>query len=248
VADAGTVRMRPIPEVSVRRILAVVALAAALVLPPCPALADPPFGVHAPVTDRAGVLNPDGFRRVTDAIAQLGSEDQLQLFVVYVDSFDGTGAPDWAGDTASQSGRRGTYFLFAVAVDDGLYGYSVNQSFPLSDAELDNLFTQDVVPELSAGNFEGAALALADGLGSIGGASASANTASPSTNTGSEAISDPGEPDGIASVGIAGGIAAVAGGLAAGIGGVYLLSRVRRPRSVASTNGQPEQHAGEGST
>jgi uncharacterized membrane protein YgcG len=245
--------MRPIPEVSVRRILAVVALvalAAALVLPAGPALADAPFGVHGPVTDRAGVLNPDGFSRVTDAIARLGSEDQMQLFVVYVDSFDGTGAPDWAGDTAAQSGLRGTYFLFAVAVNDGLFGYSVNQSFPLSDAELDNLFTQDVVPELSAGNFEGAAIALARGLGSGGGASASANTASPSAGSGSEASPDPGELDGIASVGVAGGIAAVAGGLAVGIGGVYLLSRVRRRGSVAPSNGQPEpgQHAGEGST
>jgi len=54
--------------------------------------------------------------------------------------------------------------LFAVAVDDRSYGISVDQDYPLSDQELDDLAANDVEPLLSDQDWAGAAVAMADGL------------------------------------------------------------------------------------
>ena len=71
-----------------RRFLAVPAVATVLVLSAGgPATADPPFAVTEQVTDRARAMSPDNVPRVTDAIAELESEDQVRLFIVYVEVF-----------------------------------------------------------------------------------------------------------------------------------------------------------------
>jgi uncharacterized membrane protein YgcG len=151
----------------VPRLSAVLALAAALVLPAGgPALAEPPFKVPGQVTDHAGVLSGEGLARVSGALSRLQSEDQVRLFVVYIDSFDGARPDNWATDTSVRSGLGPGDVLFAVAIDDGFWGYSVGGSLPLLGVKMDELVAQHVIPELSAGNFDAAAvaLALAEGL------------------------------------------------------------------------------------
>src|SRR3712207_3651165 len=152
----------------VRRLPAVLALLAALVLLGVgPALAEPPFDVPEQVTDRAGVLVGDE-SSVEAAVAELQAEDQLQLFVVYVDSFDGLDQEEWATRTAELSGLGGNDVLFAVAVEDRLYAYNPPADFPLSREEIEGIIASDVEPALSAGDFDGAAIALAEGLGGGG--------------------------------------------------------------------------------
>jgi hypothetical protein len=202
----------------VRRLLAVlVPLAALVLLGGGPALAEPPFDVPEQVTDRAGVLVGDE-SAVEAAVAELQAEEQVQLFVVYVDSFDGLDPREWADRTAELSGLGGNDVLFAVAVEDRRYAYNPPADFPLSEQEIDQLIASDVEPELTAGDFDGAAIAFAEGLSSGGGDGGS----------------------GLGTVAVVGGIAAVAGG-------AYLVSRSRRRRQGPPPTQRlerPDPHAG----
>jgi hypothetical protein len=95
----------------------------------------------------------------------------------------------------------------------------VAQDFPLSNQEIQQLIASDVEPELTAGDFDGAAVALAEGLGSGGG---------------------DGGGGGLGTVAVVGGIAAVAGG-------AYLVSRNRRRRQGPPPTQRlerPDPHAG----
>lgn len=129
-----------------------------------PALADAPFDVPGQITDRAGVLGSADEGRIQDAVDQLRSDEAEQLFVVYVDSFEGQDPQQWALETAMASGLGGNDVLFAVAVEDRRYGFSVDEGYRLSDDELQDLIASDVEPLLGNDDWDGAAVALADGL------------------------------------------------------------------------------------
>jgi hypothetical protein len=208
----------------VRRLLAVLApLAALVLLGGGPALAEPPFDVPAQLTDDADVLDPSAESQVEDSLDQLRSAEGTQLFVVYVSSFDGVQQGQWAQATAEASGLGTGDALFAVAVDDRRYGYWVPDDFPLTDAEIEQLLVSDVDPLLSQDDWDGAAVALADGLAGDGGGSG-----------------DGGSGSGLGTVAVVGGIAAVAGG-------AYLVSRSRRRRPGPPPTQRlerPDPHAG----
>ena len=207
-----------------RRLLAVLApLAALVLLGGGPALAEPPFDVPAQLTDDADVLDPSAESQVEDSLDQLRSAEGMQLFVVYVSSFDGVQQGQWAQATAEASGLGTGDALFAVAVDDRRYGYWVPDDFPLTDAEIEQLLVSDVDPLLSQDDWDGAAVALADGLAGDGGGSG-----------------DGGSGSGLGTVAVVGGIAAVAGG-------AYLVSRSRRRRQGPPPTQRlerPDPHAG----
>nr|WP_246324370.1 TPM domain-containing protein [Petropleomorpha daqingensis] len=145
--------------------LVVLGLLAGLVLPAAvPALADAPFRLDDQVTDRAGVLSAGDRADVDGALQELRDADGTQLWVVFVDSFDGQSGDDWAAQTAEASQLGAGDVLFAVAVGDRAYGYSVDADFRVSDADLDDLLVSDVEPKLSDGDWAGAVVAFADGL------------------------------------------------------------------------------------
>ncbi|TFV54126.1 TPM domain-containing protein, partial [Geodermatophilus sp. DF01-2] len=200
-----------------RRLSAVLApLAAVVLLGAGPALAEPPFDVPEQVTDRAGVLVGDE-SSVEAAVAELQAEEQVQLFVVYVDSFAGLDPREWADRTAELSGFGGNDVLFAVAVEDRLYAYDPPADFSLSRQEIEELIASDVEPELTAGDFDGAAVAFAEGLGSGGEGGG-----------------------GLGAIAVVGGIAALAGG-------AYLVARSRRRRQGPPPTRRlerPDPHAG----
>ena len=197
-----------------RRLLTVVVGVALLVLSAGgPATAEPPFAVTERVTDRAGAMSRDNVPPVVNAIAELESEDQVRLFIVYVDSFDGILAGDWAADTAVQSGLVANHFLFAVAFVDGYWGWTLDPSLGLSNAEIDKLTAQEVIPQLRAGNTDVAAINLAEAL---------RERISREREPGSEG--DAGSEE-ISGVGIIGGLVVIVAGLAAGAGAAYLISR-----------------------
>ena len=105
----------------------------------------------------------------------------------------------------SQLGRNDV--LLAIATSDRAYGISVDDRFPLSDSVVTAIEDRDVRPKLTAGDFAGAAVAMADGL-----------------RTGGPA--DGGSGGGVP-------VAALVGGAAVVGGGAYLL--VRRRRRAAAT-------------
>ena len=189
-----------------RRVAAVAALVFGLLaFGGATASAEAPLRINGDITDPAGALGSDT-SRVQAALDRLSSETDMRLYVVYVKSFSGREGQDWADRSAqaSQLGRRDA--LLAVAVDDRAYGISLDNQFPLSDTVVAAIETQDVRPRLTANDWAGAAIALADGL-----------------RTGKAAGGSGGDGGGGAlPVGL------VVGGVAVVGGGAYVLARRRR--------------------
>ncbi|HEV7470474.1 MAG TPA: TPM domain-containing protein [Pseudonocardia sp.] len=144
------------------------ALGTGLLAGPGVAAADPPFRAADRVTDRAEVLDAAERAQVTGAIQRLTSESGYDLFVIYVDSFEGQAGKAWADRAAQLSQRGDRDVLLAVATGDRAYGTSYSDAFPVSAATTDRIETQDVEPRLSREDWAGAAVALADGLRSGG--------------------------------------------------------------------------------
>ena len=130
-----------------RRVAAVVALVLALLaVGGGPAVGEATALPGTQITDQAGALTADGRAQVGAALDELNRENQIQLFVVYVDSFDGAAGQDWAADTAERSQLGDRDVLLAVAVGDRAYGTSVAQALPVSDDRLGEIEARDVEP------------------------------------------------------------------------------------------------------
>ncbi|MGV1003555.1 MAG: TPM domain-containing protein [Candidatus Nanopelagicales bacterium] len=147
--------------------LARAALAAALACLPLiftlsPAAADPPSRLKTQVTDPSNVLG-DETAKVQATLDRLAKEESIQLWVAYVDSFDGLSATDWVDQTAEKSNLGGNDLLFAVATQDRDYGYNAAATGP-SDAEIETVIARSVEPKLAASQWADAAIAMADGL------------------------------------------------------------------------------------
>ena len=85
-----------------RRLLVVLGVLALLVLSGGTAMADAPFRLEEQVVDRVGALSGNE-SQVDDALEQLRAEDGTQLFVVFVNSFDGASGKNWTQSTAERS-------------------------------------------------------------------------------------------------------------------------------------------------
>ncbi|UFU03581.1 TPM domain-containing protein [Ruania suaedae] len=141
-----------------------------------PSLAEEPLRVAGHVEDLTSeeVLS-GGAAEIEAATERLAEETDLDLFVVYVDSFDGMSRQDWATETAIASDLGVNDALLAVAVEDRAYATSYDDAFPLSESQTDRV-EADAEDYLAADDWTGAAVALADGLRSeaAGGGGASA--------------------------------------------------------------------------
>lgn len=127
-----------------------------------PAHAADPLDVQGEITDQVGALagqEPE----VQAALDRLSADTPLQLFVVYVDSFNGLDGVTWANETAIASGLGSEDILLAVAIGDRRYGISVDDAAPLTNEQLDKVRTEGIEPALSNDDWAGAAIAAADG-------------------------------------------------------------------------------------
>ena len=145
--------------------LVAVALAVLLVVLALPvvASAEAPFRLASQIEDRAGVLG-DRTAEVEQAITELQDAEKVQLWVAYVDTFSGMSAQEWADQTAVDSDLGLNDVLLAVAVKDRAYAYSVDQSFPLDQAQMDAVMTDYVEPALQQDDWAGAAVAATTGI------------------------------------------------------------------------------------
>ena len=129
--------------------------------------ADAPFDIPEQITDRAGVLDdPQGLQSQVNELTQ---EEGLQLFAVYVDSFDGMAPESWVQQTYETSGMGGNDVLLAVAVEDRRYGMWTTADSGLEASDISRVQTDYVEPQLAADDWDGAVTAAAEGLGSGGG-------------------------------------------------------------------------------
>ncbi|MFC0534140.1 TPM domain-containing protein [Phytohabitans kaempferiae] len=144
----------------------VLAVLAGVLAAPVAAHADRPMRLDEQITDEVRAL--DGRRgEVTSALDRLRTESRLQLFVVYVHSFDGTPAQDWADETATRSDLGNRDAILAVATGDRAYAYAFDPAFPLTDAQLDDVAAVAIEPALSANDWAGAAVAAANGYRAV---------------------------------------------------------------------------------
>lgn len=143
--------------------VALFVIAFTFLLASAPAAAEPPFNVPGMITDRAGALSGDDEQRIQQSFDRLTDESGLQMFVVYVETFDGMDGQTWANETATASGLGTDDILLAVALEDRSFGISVTDELDLTDDELDDVRQNDIRPALSDEDWAGAAVAGADG-------------------------------------------------------------------------------------
>ena len=163
-------------------LLVLLFLVAGALLLPGPAFAEDPFRLSTQIEDKAGALG-DQEGDVQMALGLLQDEQQVQLWVVFVDTFSGMTAEDWAYETASISDLGLNDALLAVAVEDRAYAYSVDTDFPLSATEMNDIMISSVEPALSENDWAAAAIAAASGMRAELAAPATTETTAGSTGT-----------------------------------------------------------------
>ena len=154
--------------------VAVVATTLLLLLPGT-SQADPPFRLPGQITDQAGVLSDGDVAAIKSSFDELSAEDNVNLFVVYVDTFTNPdAAQSWAADTAAASDLGANDVLLAVATGGRAYAVNVPQNFALSSSQLTSIAENDIRPQLANDDWAGAAIAAADGYRKALGSSSSA--------------------------------------------------------------------------
>jgi len=190
------------------------------------AQAAPPLVLNAQqLTDDAGAVPSAEKSMVTEALDRLNAEHDIQLFVVYVASFDGMDSVEWANRTAELNGLGINDILLAVAVNDRQYAWSVGQEFGLTDAQLEEVATDSIEPALQKSDWAGAAIGAADGYGAA--LAAAAEPAAPA--------SENAKPASLLGCLLPAGIVAIIGGVIA-----FFASKRRKVRGpvAASATGE----------
>jgi TPM domain len=127
------------------------------------AMAEDPFRLGDQIEDLAGALGSEE-DEVQSALEGLQSNADVQLWLTYVNTFGGIGGQAWTDETAIMSDLGLNDVLFAVAVEDRAYFYSVDPDFELTDDQMSEIMTDQVEPELAAEDWAGAAIAAANGM------------------------------------------------------------------------------------
>lgn len=128
--------------------------------------AEPPSRLQTQVTDSVGALGGER-GAVESRLADLRSRENVQLWVVFVDSFDGIGREQWAMQTWRQSDLGTTDALLAVAVEDRTYQFLLDDpgaSASSDQQRADRIGSSDIEPRLAADDWAGAVTGAADGL------------------------------------------------------------------------------------
>lgn len=141
---------------------AVVALAFLLAILPAVRAASP-HGLAGPITDDVSALggSTSGVQATLDDLQQATG---AQLWVWYTDTLGGQVSGDFAVATAKASGLGTTDVLLVIALNDRAYGYWKGDNVKISDADLEQVLSQDMEPALRSNDYLGAITATAKGL------------------------------------------------------------------------------------
>ena len=218
-------------------------LAGALAFGAGPATAAEPKVIRSQLTDDARVLSASEEAVVRDAQRALQEATDVQLWVWYLGTTDGQDIVDFTAETAELSSFGGTDLLLVIALDDGAYGFSSPEGFPLSDPEIEQLLSRALEPGLRAEDYAGAIVDVAEALES------ELTATPPPAATERPATAPPG--DGNADAGGAGGgigtvlMVVVIVGLIAGLGWFFFVRR-RYGAAVGVPGGGPAGAADRG--
>lgn len=131
-----------------------------------PALAADPVTLDSDyVLDEVDALGSAEEDAVDADLTQFKADTGLDLWVVYVDSFENpSSAEEWANDVALDNGLGPSQYLLAVATESRQYYLSGDSAGPVSAEQLTAIEQQRVQPALADGDLAGAATAAAAGL------------------------------------------------------------------------------------
>ncbi|WP_181437847.1 TPM domain-containing protein [Curtobacterium sp. MCLR17_044] len=117
------------------------------------------------VLDEADALTASQQSKVEQAVQDLYSETQTQLYVVFVPSFtDPTDHTEWGRAVLEQNQIDTDGILLSVAVDERNYDVQQTNETAISSSDVENAVNDSLLPELKQGDWSGAAVAFADGL------------------------------------------------------------------------------------
>ena len=142
--------------------VALAVLTAGLLLAPA-AAGQPPFRLASYVVDEANALSGSDMTEVTGAIDTLYTDRKVRLWVVFVDSFSGSTAADWARATMRTSDFGDHDALLAVATTDRAYAL-LAPTAAAGGVDVDALRRNQVEPALRNQQWAEAAVAAAQGL------------------------------------------------------------------------------------
>ena len=142
--------------------VALAVLTAGLLLAP-PGAAAPPLRLASYVVDEANALSGADMAEVTQAIDKLYADRKVRLWVVFVDSFSGSPAADWARATMRTSDFGDHDALLAVATTDRAYAL-LAPTAAAGGIDVDALRRNEVEPLLRDQQWAEAAIAAAQGL------------------------------------------------------------------------------------
>jgi hypothetical protein len=165
---------------------------------------------------------------VETELGELQRSQDIQLFVLFVESTGGIPVTDYANEVARRNSLGGNDALLVVALadrTDALWRGSRSLD-RLTDRELEQVLSRRVEPRLAQGDFPGAVVAAARGLAEVAG-------------SGETQVQQPGAPGG---AGINFAPLLAIGAL--GLGGLWFwntLSRRRQERQTAQAQSQREE-------
>ena len=142
--------------------VALAVLTAGLLFAPTGAAA-PPLRLASYVVDEANALSGSDMAEVTQAIDKLYADRKVRLWVVFVDSFSGSPAAEWARATMRTSDFGDHDALLAVATTDRAYAL-LAPTAAAGGIDVDALRRNEVEPLLRDQQWAGAAIAAAQGL------------------------------------------------------------------------------------
>ncbi|MDO5700431.1 MAG: TPM domain-containing protein [Bowdeniella nasicola] len=126
--------------------------------------AETPERLAERLTDHAGVLSRTDRSAIDAAIAELREDHGADLWVVFVNTFDGMDRATWSRQTAEASALGANQYLLSVAVQDREYFLDRHAEAEVSSSQLESIALNDVQPALANEDWAGAAVAAADGL------------------------------------------------------------------------------------
>jgi len=162
-----------------RAVVLLVLMLAGLAAGTSVATAESPFQLPSQITDRNGSLGCDN-NAVNSAVAALRTQDSVDLWVVFTDSFSGTPGKAWAATAANKSDLGSNAILLAIATKDRDYGFAAKPAFRISKASQLAVAQQQIQPKLAGQDWAGAVVAAADGYLAALGSTATPTAASAS--------------------------------------------------------------------
>lgn len=199
---------------------ALLALALALGVSPA-ALAAAPYDLDAGVrvSDTTSVLGDTS--SLEDAISQLASDEQVNLFVVTIDQFESpSSSSEWTRDFATLNNMGTNDVVLVIATEARQAYFMAGSTSILSTSQQEKIYQNYIYPELANSDYEAAALAAVTGIESELGSGSVASGTSGALVGGATLL----------------GVAAVAGG------GAWAFSRSRasaRKNTGGSRSRQP---------